>query len=298
MAGKKDGVGARVVRKEDARFLAGRGAYVGDIDLPGLLHLALVRSPFAHARIGAITRPADSEGAVFAADDLAGVTPMVAPCTVPRVRLAAHPVLARGKARFAGEPVVACVAPTRALAEDLADAVAVEFDPLPAAVEADVARAAGAPRVHDEWDDNVVAELAMDFGAPDALVAMRQVPVVVTREYRMARQAIMPMEGKGCLARWDSRLDQLELWTSTQVPHLIRDALCQCLGLQERQVRVIAPDVGGGFGCKSVLHPEEVLVAFLARRLGRPVRWIEDRREHLSAAANTREQVYRMTAFA
>ncbi|MGE3932985.1 MAG: xanthine dehydrogenase family protein molybdopterin-binding subunit, partial [Rhodospirillaceae bacterium] len=165
-------------------------------------------------------------------------------------------------------------------------------------VEADVARAAGAPRVHDEWDDNVVAELAMDFGAPDALVAMRQAPVVVTREYRMARQAIMPMEGKGCLARWDSRLDQLELWTSTQVPHLIRDALCQCLGLQERQVRVIAPDVGGGFGYKSVLHPEEVLVAFLARRLGRPVRWIEDRREHLSAAANTREQVYRMTAFA
>ena len=157
------------------------------------------------------------------------------------------------------------------------------------------ARRPDAPRVHDEWNDNLFLTTSVDA---DIESVRMHAAVVIEREYRTARQCMVPMEGKAVLARYDERKGQLVVYTSTQVPHLIRTGLSQFLGLDQADVRVIAPDVGGGFGYKCVLQPEEISVSWAAMHTGRPLRWVEDRREHLTAGANTRQHHYRLTAFA
>ena len=287
------GIGARVLRKEDARLMRGRGTYVSDMVLPGQQEVAFLRSPVAHGRIVRVGKPATAAASVFVADDLTGVSPILATSTLASYRLSEHHPLARGKVRFVGEPVAMCIAPTRALAEDLAEAVDLQIDPLRALVDAHAARADASVRVHDEWPDNLFLTLPYE---KDFEQNAQGASLVVERVVSLSRQAMMPMEGLAVLAHWDDRADQLIVYTSTQVPHMIRVGLAQCLGIGEAQLRVIAPDVGGGFGYKCVLHAEEVLVAWLALRYRRPFRYVEDRREHLVAGANTREHHYRLRA--
>ena len=292
-AARPQGIGARVPRKEDVRLLRGRGQYVSDMVLPGQLEVAFLRSPVAHGRIVGIGRPADGAGRVFLREDLDGGKPVVAPSTLPSYRLSEHHPLAKEKVRFVGEPIAMCVAPTRALAEDLAESVEVRIEPLPPLVDAHAALADAGVRVHEEWPDNVFLTLnyEKDFEENAARASK-----IVRREVSLARQAMNPLEGKAIVAWWDERADQLIVYSSTQVPHMIRVGLAQCLGIEERRLRVVGPDVGGAFGYKCVLQPEEICVAWLALRYRRPFRYVEDRREHLVAGANTRQHHYRMAA--
>jgi carbon-monoxide dehydrogenase large subunit len=289
------GIGAPLTRKEDHRFMLGRGRFIGDMSMAGLREVAFLRSPVAHARIRSIAKPAGAQNTVFVRADLAGVRSIRSTLGAPGFKASDCPPLAEGKVRFVGEAIAMCVAETRARAEDLAEAIALELDELPAVADVDIALAPGAPRVHDEWSDNLFLESVL-AGDLDAVAA--SAPVKVTREYRLARQVMNPLEGKAVLAHWDERVDQLVVYTSTQVPHMIRWAIAEHLGLEQGQVRVVAPDVGGGFGYKCVLHPEELCLAWLAMTYRKPFRWIEDRREHLVGGANCREHRYRVTAYA
>ena len=289
------GVGARLARKEDDRFLRGRGRFVADLQLAGQYEAAFVRSPHAHARILRIDAPDDVRARLFTADDLAGVRPIRAVSALPGFKPSVQPPLAAGKVRHVGEPVAVCLAGDRAAAEDRADRVAVEFEPLPAVADMLRARAPDAPLIHEEWGDNVFLETLVDGDLADAA---GRAAVKLRRRLRTARQCMAPIEGRGVVAEWDSRLDQLTVHSATQLPHILRTGLAECLGLDHGRIRVIAPDVGGGFGYKGVLLPEEVCVCWLAMRLGRPVRWIEDRREQLTANANCREHHYDITAYA
>jgi carbon-monoxide dehydrogenase large subunit len=292
----KFGVGASLQRKEDDRHLHGRGQFVADVKLPGLQDIAFVRSPHAHARIKGVSVPPDADGQVFSARDLPDLKPMRAVPQVPGFRPSGYPAFATDKVRYVGEVIAACVAPTRAEAEDLAAAVAVEYDVLPPVVDA-AAAAKGSPvLVHESWADNLFIERTIQGG--DIEVARREAEIVVQREYKLHRQASVPLEGRGVLAYLDRRLDELVVYTSTQVPHTIRLGLSEMLGIEERRIRVIAPDVGGGFGGKARLSQEEVAVAALALAVDHPVRWIEDRSEHFLAAIHCREHLYRMTAYA
>jgi carbon-monoxide dehydrogenase large subunit len=290
------GVGASLVRKEDARFMTGRGQYVGDIRLPGMLDVAFVRSPVAHGRLGAITKPDGADDRVFTMDDLVGVQPIRANTALAGFKPSEQWPLARGKVRQVGETIAMCVAASRALAEDLATQVEVEIDDLPAVVDMLEARSA-APRalVHDEWGDNVFLQ-SHTGGDLEAIKA--NAPVVVHRHLRTARQSMAPMEGRGVVCHWDSRLDQLVMYSSAQMPHINRAGLSECLGIDQGRIRVISPDVGGGFGYKGILLPEEICLAWLAMRLKQPVRWIEDRREQLTASTNCREHDYDITLYA
>lgn len=289
------GIGVRVQRKEDARHLHGRGSFVSDMILPGQSEVAFLRSPVAHGRIRRIVKPAGLEDAVFTRDDLVDMKPMLAPATVPGYKLAEWHALAHDKVRYVGEAMAMCVAPSRATAEDIAEQIEFEIDELPALVDAHAARADSSVRVHESWEDNLFLTLNYENGFE---AKAKGAPVVVKREIALSRQAMVPMEGKAVLAYWDDRADQLIVYTSTQVPHMIRIGLAQFLGIDQGRVRVISPDVGGGFGYKCVLQPEELCVAWLALKFRRPFRYIEDRREHLVAGANSRQHHYVVTAYA
>lgn len=289
---KPQGIGARVLRKEDARLMRGRGQYVSDMLLPGQQEVAFLRSPIAHGHIVTVIKPEGAAERVFVRDDLVGVLPIVATSTLPTYQLSQQHPLAHGKVRFVGEPVALCLAPTRALAEDLAEQVELRIDALPALVDAHKALADTSVQVHDDWRDNVFLTLGYDKAFDEQAAHATR---VVRREVSLARQAMMPMEGLAVLAYWDERADQLIVYSSTQVPHMIRVGLAQCLGIDEGKLRVIAPDVGGAFGYKCVLHPEEVCVAWLALKFRTPFRYVEDRREHLVAGANTRQHHYRLS---
>ena len=289
------GVGASLPRKEDHRLLHGRGEFVADIAMPGMMDVAFVRSPLAHARIRGVARPAGVEDLVYAAGDLAGVRPIVARSGLPGFKVSEQPVLAAERVRYAGEPVAACVGSTRAAAEDLASRVVLDLEELPAVSDMLRARDPDAPMLHPGWGDNVFLESVVDgdLGDIEATAA-----VSVTRTFRTARQCMSPIEGRGVLAYWDRRLEMLVLHTACQIPHIVRTGLAQCLGLEQGQVRVVVPDVGGGFGYKGILLPEEVVLGWIAMRRDHPVRWIEDRREQLVANANCREHHYVITAHA
>ncbi|MCP1673565.1 carbon-monoxide dehydrogenase large subunit [Natronocella acetinitrilica] len=295
--GRQDGsgVGSRVRRKEDDRYLRGKGEYVGDMQLPGMQELAFLRSSLAHAHLTGITKPEGAERQVFASADLVGVKAIRAVSALPGFKVSEQPILAVDKVRFVGELLAACLAPTRGEAEDLAAATRVDMEPIPAVSDMLEALEPGASLVHEEWGDNVFQQTFVD-GDIDSV--RRTAAVRVEREFRTARQCMSPIEGRAVLAVWDRRLEQLVVYTATQMPHIVRTGLCDCLGLRHEQVRVVAPDVGGGFGYKGILLAEEVCAAWLAMHTGRPVRWLEDRREQLTANANCREHHYRITAYA
>ena len=289
------GVGAPLERLEDGRYMRGRGRFVADIRLAGMLDIAFVRSPLAHARLHAVRKPAGAESLVFTADDLAGVAGIRADSGLAGFRSSTQPVLATGKLRHVGEPIAACLAPSRARAEDLAEQVQLDLEELPAVADMARARDKAAPLVHEHWAENVFLETFVDTAFE---AAASRAAVTFHTELRTARQCMAPMEGRGVVAVWDNQAEQLVIHTSTQQPHIVRSGLAECLGLEEGRIRVIAPDVGGGFGYKGILLAEEVCAGFLAIKLRRPVRWIEDRREHLTGGANCREHSYDITGYA
>jgi aerobic carbon-monoxide dehydrogenase large subunit len=288
------GVGARLPRKEDDRLMRGRGQFVADIRLAGLQDVAFVRSPLAHARLRGVHVPGRYRDHVFTAEHLIGVKPIRAVSGLPGFKVSEQPVLATGKVRQVGELVAICVAPTRAEAEDIAAAVTLDLEELPAVHDMLKARDPGAALVHEHWGDNVFLETNFEVDIAPALDA----PIRVTREISTARQCMAPIEGRGVVATFDHRLDQLTLYTGSQMPHIVRNGLSDCLDMEQGRIRIVSPDVGGGFGHKAILLPEEVCLSWLAMRCGHPLRWLEDRREHLVASANCREHHYKITAYA
>jgi carbon-monoxide dehydrogenase large subunit len=290
-----EGIGARLPRKEDERYIRGQGQFVGDIRLPHMQDVVFLRSPVAHARIRSILIPPALRHRVFIASDLVGVHSIRADTALPGFKSSLQPVLAIDKVRHVGEPVAMCIAPTCAEAEDIAAKIEIDFDSLPAVHDMLEGRRDGAPLVHEAWGDNLflTTDIDVNFAGLDTEAA-----IAVTRELRTSRQVMSPLEGRGIVAYCDSRLDQIVVISATQQPHIVRSGVAECLGLDEGRIRVISPDVGGGFGYKGVLLAEEVALAWAAGRLGHPLRWIEDRRENLTAGANCREHHYRLTAYA
>lgn len=288
------GIGVRVLRKEDDRFLRGRGSYVTDMVMPGQREVAFLRSPVAHAKITGIRKPTGASF-VFVRDDLKEALAIIGRSELPSYRAVEQHPLAHEKVRFVGEPIAMACARSRARAEDLLEAVEVYFDELPPIVDAVASIGNADVRVHDEWPDNAFVTLEFDSGFAEIA---RQAKVVVKREITLSRQAMVPLEGLAVLAYWDERTNQLVVYASSQSPHLLRIGIANFLGLDHRQVRVISPDVGGGFGYKYNLHPEELCVAWLALKYRQPFRYIEDRREHLVAGANTRQHHYNITGYA
>ncbi|HEV2550881.1 MAG TPA: xanthine dehydrogenase family protein molybdopterin-binding subunit [Stellaceae bacterium] len=291
-----EGVGASVRRVEDRRLLDGGGEYLADLRVPGTVEVAFLRSPVAHARLKGVDIPTQFRNSVFLAEDIGFTKPIVAATAAPGFQSSEYPALAREKLRFVGEMIAMCIAPTRAEAEDIAQACTLDLDELPAVWDIDVALAADAPRIHEGWRDNVFLRSAITAG--DLAGIKANAPVVVQKTLRMGRHAGVSLETRGVLAHYDRRLGELVVYSSTQFPHVIRTVLAQSLGIAESRLRVVAPDVGGGFGIKGNFHPEELAVAALAMKLGCPVRWIEDRREHLVASPHAREHRYRITAYA
>jgi carbon-monoxide dehydrogenase large subunit len=290
------GIGASVLRREDARHLDGRGEFVPDIRLPGIRDVAFLRSPHAHARIKSITAPPSAKGRVFTAADLPRITPIRVVTQAAGAKSPPWPPLATDKVRYVGEAIAVCVAPSRAEAEDLANNIQVEYEVLDAAVDAPAVWRGSRHLVHESWGDNLYLERTIEGG--DIEAAARAAEITVTREYRMNRQSGAPMEGRAVLAYRDHRLDEVVVYASTQTPHTVRVALGEILDIEQRRIRVVAPDVGGGFGPKARLYPEEIILAALALELDHPVRWVEDRSEHLLTCAHTRDHHYKVTAYA
>jgi len=230
---KSHGVGASVLRKEDDRHLRGRGKFVGDIQLSGTRHVAFLRSPAAHGHLRSVSIPAEYRKQVFVADDLLGVSPIRARSSLPGFKPSDQPVLAHDKVRHVGELIAMCVANTRAEAEDIVDTIDVEIEELPVLSDMLAAREADATLVHEDWGDNVF--LTTDFDQDlDPIIA--RAAASVTRTIRTARQSMSPLEGRAVLANWDSRLEQLVVYTSTQQPHIVRTGLSECLGIEHAQV--------------------------------------------------------------
>ena len=288
-------IGARVHRVEDGPHLHGRARFVADIQLPRTLELAFVRSADARARVRAIVPPEGLAGDRFwTAAKLPELSPIAAASALPGYAAHGQPVVASDRVRFAGEIVAAVLAGSRYDAEDLADAVGVETEPLPAIVTIADALAPDAPRANDDVPGNLFLRRAIEVG--DLEASRRSADLVYTERLGNARYTGVPLETRGVVASYDPDRGELTVWTSTQVPHLLRTGLAMVLGLSERRIRVIAPDVGGGFGVKCNLYPEDAIVAAVAMRTGRPVRWIEDRREHLLASLHAREHEYEVEA--
>ena len=296
--------GAAVRRREDPRFLRGEGRFVDDVTLPGLLHAACVRSPHAHARIRSIdaaaARAMPGVAAVFTHADLArwlkplplfgAAPPGLAAAVRFDVRQAPQLALCKDVVRHVGEIVAMVVADSRARAEDAAEAVAVEWEPLPALTDMVAAGEPGARLLYPEWGTNVAVGFRHAIG--DAERALAAADVVVEETFRIQRYVGMPLETRGVVAQWDRRDGTLTTWNSTQVSHFVQQGLVAALELPPHKIRVIAPDLGGGFGTKASGYPEDVLVPLAARALHRPVKWIEDRREHMMAAAHARHQTH------
>jgi carbon-monoxide dehydrogenase large subunit len=289
-------IGARVRRREDRRLVTGRATFVDNLDIPGVLHAAVVRSPHAHARIVKIdvdaARVAEGVAAVVTGHDIADVQKPW-PVKVPHPRLRSFPryALPVEKVRYVGEAVAVVVATSRYLAEDARDLVDVTYDPLRAVGTATAALAPGAALVHEQAGDNVAAHVTQRCGDVDA--ALASADHTLTETFRMVRGGGHSMEGRGLVARWDPALDTFTIWDATQTPHYVRRMLAVLFDVPEDRIRVIAPpDVGGGFGPKASFYSEEVVVPWLARRLRQPVKWIEDRWEHFVSASQEREQVH------
>ncbi len=287
-------VGHRVLRREDARLLTGAGRYVADIRLPGMLHLAVLRSPHAHARILHIDTPAARETAgvvaVLSHTDITPARPIPLFAHDPALRPAMPHPLAREKVRYVGEPVAVVLAESPALAEEALGLIEVAYDPLEAVADPEQALERGAALVHEELGTNEAARLEARAGK-DVEAAFQEADLVVRARLRIARQSPQPLEPRGCVATWDL-YEGLTVWDSTQSVHMVRRILSDLLGLPEEKVRVRAPDVGGGFGGKNRFYPEEFLTAYLAMRTGRPVRWLADRRDDLLAMYQDRGQVH------
>lgn len=290
--------GEKIKRLEDPALLTGRGRFTDDIHLPGTLHAAFVRSPYAHARIrgidAAAARAMPGVHAVLAASDLPeswGMKRIPLEVPSPAIR---YPLTQRGLAVdevcFAGEAVAVVVADSPRQAEDTASAVLVDYDSLPVVSDCEVAFAPGSPTAHADIEDNIAARFSLSYGDVDA--AFSRAAHVIGETYHQHRGTGCPLEGRAVLASYDPIAASFTVWSATQAPHGTKRAISEIFDIPEQSVRVIAGDVGGGFGPKVLVYPEEIVIPYCARLLGRPVKWIEDRREHLMATAQERDQIW------
>jgi carbon-monoxide dehydrogenase large subunit len=291
--------GASVSRLEDPRLTTGRGSYVDDIALPGMLHAAFVRSADAHALIRSIDKSAAEAVpgvlGVYSAADLgeAAAKPMASLGKWPEIRQApTWRPLAGEEVCHVGEPIAVVVATSRAVAEDAVALVSVDAEALPACTDWRTALDPKTPKAHAASADNLAASMRASFGETDKVFASAE--HVFKETFQLHRGGCHAMECRGVVASFDKTTGQFTLWTSTQTPYLARRALAGHLGLDESHVRVIAPDVGGGFGPKAVFYPEEIVLPLLSRKLRRPVKWIEDRREHFVATTQQRDQYWEL----
>ncbi len=281
-------IGQSVKRFEDHRLLTGQGAFLDDLQLPDMLHAAVLRSPHAHARLMSIettaARHLPGVVAVITADDLEGVVepvPTRRETEADALQPPVHPVLARGKVCYVGQPVAIVVAQDSYLAQDAREMIQVDYAPLTAVIDPLVAVQADAPIVHQELGTNIALRTLNAGG--DFAAALAQAEHIVRQRYRVQRLAPAPLETRGIVASYQPQEDVLTVWDSTQHPHTIRDYLATVLHRPESSIRVAAPDVGGGFGEKGGLYPEEIAMPYLAMRLGRPVKWVEERWENMLA---------------
>jgi carbon-monoxide dehydrogenase large subunit len=296
--------GQSLRRREDDRLLRGAGRFVADVNLEGQLHVAFVRSPYAHADVTGID-PTDALAvagvvAVLTHEDFPpGPLPpflwdsppdKLVHALEPHLRPCHPPLLASNRVRYGGQAVALVVAESRCVAEDGAELVQVEYEPLPPVAGLDEALRPDAVVVHDGWGDNVAVRFSVAKG--DVEHALEEAACVVRERFSIQRQAGIPIETRGAVAEIDEQSGRLTVWSSTQNAHPLRRAIARVAALELDRVRVVAPDVGGGFGIKGVLYPEDVLVALTAIRLGRPIKWIEDRLEHMRSAVHAREQVH------
>jgi aerobic carbon-monoxide dehydrogenase large subunit len=286
------GIGASVPRVEDHRFLTGAAEYIGNVRLPSMLEIAFLRSPVAHGEIRSIdlADALKSDGIVDAvtSEELDGMCkPIRADAADESWQGSEQWPLAKERVRFVGEPVAAVVGTDRYVAEDAAEMIMLDIDPEPAVASIEAALAPDAPLLHDGWRSNLFVEIHVEGG--DVERALREADHTLTVRCSMGRQAAVPLETRGCVAHYDPSDKQLTLWLAHQMPHMARTAIADVLGFPEHRLRLISPDVGGAFGVKSQLYPEEIVACLLAMRLGRPVRWIEDRWENLVSAAQARD---------
>ena len=293
--------GQPIKRNEDPRLLTGRALFTDDVDLPGMLHVAFVRSQFAHAHIRAIDVSAAREMpgvvAVYTAEDLGNYWQpgplLVPPPPVPDMVFneRTQVPLAKDKVRHAGEAIVAVVAESRYIAEDAAEQVFVDYAPLPAVVNLEDALKPDAVLIHEDLDRNLNAHVVQRKGTYEDAAA--QADLIVKRRFVYDRGTAAAMENRGIVADWDAKAEQLTMWDTTQAPVVIRNGIAGMLGLSANQVRVIAPFIGGGFGPKIMMfYPEEVLLPWISMRLGRPVKWIEDRQENFFSTTQERGQIH------
>ena len=298
-------VGKSVLRREDARLLAGKGQYVADLELPGMLHAVFVRSPVAHARIRSVDLSRAKEAAgvvlVLGGAELQQALPPVRDNQLPlpgkwkaaiphRILNPRQPLLALDKARHVGEAISVVVAETALAAEDAAELVSVDYEDLPAIVDPEAALRADAPLLHEKLKTNEIGWFLLRKG--DADQAFAAAPHRIGRRFVHHRYAAMPIECRGVAAAYDPRTETYTVWSSTQVVHWVQREIATTLGVADAQVRCIALDVGGGFGVKGHVYPEDMLLPFLAKTAGRPVRWLETRREHLACSCHSRDQLH------
>ena len=289
-------VGQPVRRKEDRRMVQGLATYVDDVDLPDLHHVALLRSPFAHARIRGIDARAAKEHPdvldVVTGTDTEHIGTVPRASAIPEdVHSPKTPVLAEGKARFVGEPVAAVVAKTREAAVDALELVEVDYEPLPAASDPVAALEEGAPLVHSDLDSNLAFDWTLEGGEVTWSEVTSRADRVIEQRMENRRLAPIAIEPRGVVAEYDPGTERYVLRSSTQIPHFVRTFVAIQLGIPETKLRVIAPDVGGGFGSKLNVYREEALCCYLAMRTGVPVKWIEGRRDNMAATIHGRGQV-------
>ena len=289
-------IGAPVPRREDRKLLTGQGSFVDNMTLPGMLWMALVRSPYPHARIVSVDVAAAAQApgvvAAYSGHDLAGEWAGPLPCAWPvteDIAMPPHWPVAQDKARYEGDAVAVVVAESRAAAVDAAELVAVEWEELPAVTDVAHALDEGAPLVHDDLGSNRCYVWPLEGG--DVAKAFAEAEVTVSERYRQQRLIPSAIEPRGVLAQALNATGELTLWSATQVPHVLRVTLSGVLGMAEAKLRVIAPDVGGGFGSKLDVYAEEALALALARRLGRPIKWIEERTEGFQATIHGRDVI-------
>ncbi|MEE9241111.1 MAG: xanthine dehydrogenase family protein molybdopterin-binding subunit [bacterium] len=287
-------IGSPIKRRDDPRLIQGLAHYVDDIQLPGMLHLAIVRSPYGSAVIRGVDTSKAEEApgvvAVYTAADLGDkIGPVPVAGLVPDAKVPTQPILASGQAKFAGEPVAAVLAESRYGASDAANLIEVDYEARDAVVHLEMAIEPGSPKVHDEYEDNIAFKWQLAAGDVDK--GLKEADVVVKQKIVNGRVAPLALEPRGVVAQYLPGEDKLTLWTSTQVPHKVRTFVSGQIGMNENRLRVITPEVGGGFGSKLNIYREEALTAHIAREVGRPVKWIESRSENFLATIHGRGQV-------
>jgi len=287
--------GVSLRRKEDPRLITGKGTYVDDVRLPGMAYAAILRSTYAHARIKSINlervkKDPRTVVAITGRDLAKGCESLPVIWTnIKGLKVPAHVPLPTDKVRYVGEPVCAVVAADRYEARDLLDMIEVDYEPLPAVSDPEKAMEKGSPLVHEEWDDNVAYAWNQEVG--DVETAFKDADAIVSSRFVNQRLAPVAIEPRGVIAQYEGAMDQLTIWSSTQIPHIVRSHIARMFDMPEIKVRVIAPEVGGAFGSKLNVYAEEAIVSALAMETGRPVKWIEERRENMLSTIHGRDQV-------